>query len=148
MTTVVYKDGYMACDGRVTCSNFIHSDTCNKITKVEGRGWYGWSGDEAQAELFFDILKQEAPTKPITEIDFRDYLEIRLIHVDLEDKVSYISVEDGRAVLFSPTEAYEDIYWEYWNKDCLGEGDTPLEAYNNWLDKNEKLIERYNNENS
>lgn len=46
LTTIAYRDGVMAADGRVTVGQLIVTDTCHKITKLSDGALFALCGDD------------------------------------------------------------------------------------------------------
>lgn len=63
MTTVAYRDGVLAGDGRVaTESGSIHSDNQRKVHKLRDGRLFGYAGDTDDAErLRLSLLSDEPP---------------------------------------------------------------------------------------
>lgn len=62
MTTVAYRDGVLAGDGRVTMGDTVVSNTERKVHKLRGGRLYGYAGNSEDAELLkLALMKGEAP---------------------------------------------------------------------------------------
>jgi len=61
MTTIVYKDGVLAGDGRVTVNDMVVTDKATKVHKIKGGWLYGWCGGVEDAEILKRALRKGLP---------------------------------------------------------------------------------------
>lgn len=78
MTTVAYRDGILAADGRVTTKDFIESDNDRKIFRLTDGSLFGTSGDYAGGlqmyRLLFASSKLKKPNLPSISAKIRALL--------------------------------------------------------------------------
>ena len=58
MTTIAYRDGVMAADGRVTVGQLIVTDTCRKITKLSDGALFALCGDDSLEVELIEYLEE------------------------------------------------------------------------------------------
>lgn len=58
MTTIVYRDGVMAADGRVTIGQLIVQDNCKKITKLSDGALFALAGDDMLEKPLIEWLEE------------------------------------------------------------------------------------------
>lgn len=70
MTTIAYRAGIMAADGRVTAGDLIKSDTDQKIHLIEHRGLVAACGQSACIERFLGWMRssQSYDEKPYSDV--------------------------------------------------------------------------------
>jgi ATP-dependent protease HslVU (ClpYQ) peptidase subunit len=59
VTTIAYRDGVMAGDGRTTLGDMVVSDTVTKVSRVKGE-LLGWSGSVEEAEKIKAAVRKGA----------------------------------------------------------------------------------------
>lgn len=71
MTTIVYRDGVMAADGRVTTGQLIVTDTCKKITKLSDGALFALAGEDHLEQNLIEWLEEaDGGTAPPQGKDF------------------------------------------------------------------------------
>ena len=100
MTTVVYKDGILASDGRSTFNDSIEYENAQKIFKVKD-GWIGFAGTFCHCQVLLNHLKDDG-------VYIRDDSDIYAIFVNhkrqvfsieiYQNAVCYVRVSDVYAV--------------------------------------------------
>jgi ATP-dependent protease HslVU (ClpYQ) peptidase subunit len=71
LTTIVYRDGIMAADGRVTLGQLVVTDNCQKIKKLSDGALFALTGDDALWENLIEWLEAcEPDTAPPQGKDF------------------------------------------------------------------------------
>ena len=71
MTTIAYRDGVMAADGRVTDGQLVVTDECKKIRKLSDGALFALCGDDYLEEAIVEWLEAcEPETVPPTGKDF------------------------------------------------------------------------------
>jgi ATP-dependent protease HslVU (ClpYQ) peptidase subunit len=100
MTTVAYKEGILASDGRSTYHDTIECENTQKIFKVEN-GWIGFAGTLCHFEVLLKHLKDNS-------VYIRDDVDIYAIFVNAkrqvfsieiyQNSVHYVRVSDVYAV--------------------------------------------------
>lgn len=79
MTTVVYKDGILASDSRLTSKSHVVSDKCKKIFRLPDGTLFGWAGDdEGGHELLESMLRGEELNSDKIRL-FEDVQAIRIL---------------------------------------------------------------------
>lgn len=64
MTTVVFRDGVLASDSRVTVNDMVSTDKQTKVHRLRDGRLYGWAGSVEDAErLRISLRKGEAPPR-------------------------------------------------------------------------------------
>jgi ATP-dependent protease HslVU (ClpYQ) peptidase subunit len=58
LTTIAYRDGVMAADGRVTIGQLIVTDTCRKITKLSDGALFALAGDDQLEKNIIEWLEE------------------------------------------------------------------------------------------
>lgn len=115
MTTIVYKDGYMACDGRVSIGAFIESDNRNKIFHIPSIGYFGFCGNLSDIVLTQRFLTENVKTN--VELLERDYLvgNLHFLFYPSKNLVGYKNtvyegfIRHGQMALEAPTERFKAI---------------------------------------
>lgn len=64
MTTIAYRDGILAADGRVTCDGLILTDTCKKITRLSDGALFTLCGVDTLEQRIIQWLEED-DDKPI-----------------------------------------------------------------------------------
>ena|ERR1700694_4242478 len=57
MTTIAYRDGILAADGRVTDGHLILTDECKKIRRLSDGALFALAGDDVYEEKIVEILE-------------------------------------------------------------------------------------------
>lgn len=60
MTTLAYRDGELATDGRVTAGDMIVSDKRRKVHRLRDGSIMAWSGSVQQAELLLQAMRKSS----------------------------------------------------------------------------------------
>lgn len=68
MTTIVYRDGVLAGDSRVTIDDMVSTDKQTKVHKLRDGRLYGWAGGVEDAERLRQALRKNAPPPALQEI--------------------------------------------------------------------------------
>lgn len=64
MTTIVYRDGILAGDSRVTVEDMVSTDKATKVHRLRDGSLFGWAGGVEDAErLRLSLRKRQDPPK-------------------------------------------------------------------------------------
>lgn len=70
MTTIAYRDGILAADGRVTAGGLILTDQCKKITRLSDGSLFALCGDDLLEERLIEWLENCETSAPPQGKDF------------------------------------------------------------------------------
>lgn len=68
MTTIAYRDGVLAGDGRVTQSDMVVSSDTRKVHRLKDGRLFGWAGTAAQAEELLVALRKGKETPVLASL--------------------------------------------------------------------------------
>jgi ATP-dependent protease HslVU (ClpYQ) peptidase subunit len=93
LTTIVYRDGVMAADGRVTVGQLIVTDRCKKITKLSDGALFALAGEDQLEKPIIEWLEEaEGGVAPPQGKDFSAIL------VDTQGNLSVFTGSGDRFV--------------------------------------------------
>jgi len=87
MTTIAFRDGILAADGRVTFGDLIVGDTCRKITRLSDGSLFALCGDDTHEQAIIGWLEGVGPRpdgEEFTAIHVRSGGAIFVYHGDGE----------------------------------------------------------------
>jgi ATP-dependent protease HslVU (ClpYQ) peptidase subunit len=70
MTTIAYRDGILAADGRVSDGHLIITDTCKKISRLSDGSLFALAGDDVQELRLIEWLEDGEDGLPPQGKDF------------------------------------------------------------------------------
>jgi len=92
MTTIAYRDGVLAADGRVTDGQLILTDECKKIRRLSDGSLFALTGDDTHEERIVEWLEDADISPPPQGKDFTAIL------VDTDGNLSFYNGMSDRFV--------------------------------------------------
>lgn len=96
MTTIAYRDGIMAGDGRYCCNGWVHGENAVKVHKLSRHRLVGFTGEYHLFNAFLEWLRTGEGERPVLK-------DGRCVEVDTQTGIAKVHEETG---YFEITEEY------------------------------------------